>query len=188
MPDAWRCPTCASGAVESQVDARLHLPGIRRDMAGLGVRLATPVQVRIVPVAELNPDGGETPAGFSFGMTYQRWTDIRATVDVVDIRVVAGLPPTMFGRVVTHEFGHAWLAQFGAAAVDPRTEEGVGELFASAWLKRRRTPLADALRQELQENPDPTYGGGYRAVRASVVSHGVVAVLDQIRRTGRLPR
>jgi hypothetical protein len=61
------------------------------------------------------------------------------------------------------------------------------ELFAYAWLKRRRTPDAEALRSRLRTNPDPIYGGGFREVHDAVQRHGIAAVLSELLSTGQLP-
>lgn len=180
-PGMLRCPTCSSEAVLTQVDARRFIPRLRRDLAGMGIALAARVRVRLVPLGDLDSSGSTT----LLGLTEQRWYDGDAARRSVEIRVAAGLPPTHFGRVVAHEVGHAWLGERGAWVADQRIEEGVCEVFAAAWLKRRRTSLADSLREQIRRNPDPTYGGGYRLVHEAVVRRGISAVLDSICRTGR---
>jgi hypothetical protein len=179
-----RCPTCLAGAVETQVDARRWLPSVRHEMAGLGIELAERVRVRIVDPATV-PAAGPDPAGrrLLLGLT-DLW--IGPTVRVGGIRIVAGQPPTHFGRAVAHEIGHAWLAQRGSVRPEHAVEEGVCELFAHAWLKKQRTPLAEHLRENLRTNPDPVYGGGFRRVHEAVVGRGIAAVLDAVLRTGRL--
>ena len=95
-------------------------------------------------------------------------------------------PPT-FGRAVAHEIGHAWLAQYGHIPVAHEVEEGLCELFAYAWLKRERSPLADTLRSQLRADPDPVYGGGFRTVHAAVDRHGIENVLTSLLTNGALP-
>lgn len=161
-------------------------------MGSLGIRLDTPVRVAIVTADELSgvvtAAGDGVPLGVTLGVTDSRWIDGQPGADVLRIRIIAGLTPTHFGRAVAHELGHAWLAQRATAAITtPSLEEGVCELFAHAWLKRQATPLAEALRSQLRDNPDPVYGQGFRSVHAAVARHGIDAVFDAVCAHGRLP-
>ncbi|PRY34258.1 protein DA1 [Umezawaea tangerina] len=178
-----RCPTCAGQAVDTQEEARLHIPAVRTGMAALGIELDQRVRVTLVEPDAINTD----VVSLCLGRTLQRtWAD-RATTDVLGIEIARGLTTTHFGATVAHEIGHAWLAQRGARNLSPPLEEGVCELFSGAWLKRQRTEFASTLRRVSLESPDPVYGAGYRMVRDSVVSHGVAAVLDSVCRRGCLP-
>ncbi|HEV7450255.1 MAG TPA: protein DA1 [Pseudonocardiaceae bacterium] len=181
-----RCPTCAAGAVETQADARRYLPSVRREMTSIGIRLDTPVRVEVVDGREFHP-AAVAGEGILLGVTEQRRTPGQRWVEVARIQIIRGLTPTHFGRTVAHELGHAWLAQRGVTAAAPMVEEGVCELFAHAWLKRQGSALAAAMRAHLRDNPDPVYGGGFRAVHGSVVRHGIDAVLHDVARTGRIP-
>jgi hypothetical protein len=169
--------------VDTQDDARRHIPLLRKEMAALGIELDQRVRVTLVEPDRINDEDGE----LCLGRTLQRtWLETSVT-DVLGIEIVRGLTETHFGATVAHEIGHAWLAQRGAPGLPPPLAEGVCELFAGAWLKRRPTGFAAALRRSALENPDPVYGAGYRMVRDSVVSHGITAVLDSLCGRGRLP-
>jgi len=181
-----RCPTCLVDAVETQEQARALLPSVRARMAAIGVELAERVRVRVVIPDEINRHGGAPSRGVLLGLTDQ-WVVVGEPTTVSAIRVVAGMPPTYFGRAVAHEIGHAWLAQYGRNRVAPEVEEGLCELFAYAWLKRERSPLGDSLRSQLHANPDPVYGGGFRTVHVSVDRHGIENVLTSLLTKGALP-
>lgn len=178
-----RCPTCVSVAVETQQDARRHIPRVRTDMAALGIALPQRVRVTLVDPDVMNPG----TRSLCLGRTLQRTWEHTSVTDVLGIEIAGGLTETQFCATVVHEIGHAWLAQRGATGLDLTLEEGVCELFAGAWLKRQRTPFASTLRRSALENPDPVYGGGYRLVREAVVRHGITAVLDHVCTRGRLP-
>ncbi|MET8756653.1 protein DA1 [Lentzea sp. NPDC004782] len=178
-----RCPTCTAVAVETQDQARQHIPRVREEMAALGIRLGQRVRVTLVEPDDLNLDG----RGLCLGRTIGRTWEGSPVTEVVGIHIARGLTATHFGSTVAHEIGHAWLAQQGARHLDLVVEEGVCELFAGAWLKRQRTAFADTLRQSALDNPDPVYGAGYRRVREAVVRHGIEAVLSAVCRRGTLP-
>jgi hypothetical protein len=181
-----RCRRCRAGAVETQPDARRLLPVVRRQLAGMGLELPRRVRVRIVSPAAALDAAGPREEGLLLGLT-ERVTGRREGTHVVEISIVAGMPPAYFGRAVAHEFGHAWLALRGRAPVPDAVEEGMCELFAYAWLKRDGTPLALALRERFAGRPDPLYGGGFRAVHTAVRRHGLARVLDAVLSSGRLP-
>jgi hypothetical protein len=185
-PTMLRCPTCLAGAVETQEQARALLPSVRARMTAIGVALAERVRVRVVGADEINRHGGSPSRGVLLGLTDQ-WVVTGGPTTVSGIRVVAGMPPTYFGRAVAHEIGHAWLAQYGHIPVAHEVEEGLCELFAYAWLKRERSPLADTLRSQLRANPDPVYGGGFRTVHAAVDRHGIENVFTSLLTNGALP-
>jgi Protein DA1 len=172
----WRCPTCVRNGIQTQDNARRHIPLVWAQMANLGIQLRRRVRVRVVDPDSLRPDGTD---GILFGVTHhQLWST--GDVDVVGIQVAAGLPPAYFGATLAHEIGHAWLGERGAVQLDAPIAEGVCELFAAAWLKKQRTRMADALRRQMATNPSPVYGDGYRRARAAVARHGIHTVLDHV--------
>lgn len=180
-----RCPTCCGlDPIETQVDARRRLPEIRADLAAVGIVLTTRVRVSLVDPADLGAHG--TGAGTILGLT-DHLVYAGGARTAVGIRVAAGLPPLWFGRTVAHEIGHAWLAQQGGPAAAPEVAEGLCELFAHAWLKRQSGAVAAELRRQLQANPDPVYGGGFRLVEAAVRRAGIGPVLETLARRGGLP-
>ena len=181
-----RCPTCLVDAVETQQEARVWLPVVRREMAAIGIQLPTRIPVRLVDPEELNPAGQLSNQDMILGVTESTSVDGRAP-EVVEIRVAEGQPPLRFGQVVAHEMGHAWLKQHGSHRLELDIEEGLCELFAHGWLKRQRTPVADEMRRRIRENPDQTYGEGFRKVYAAAKRNGVATVMGTLARQGRLP-
>ena len=170
--------------METQVQARTLLPTIRASMASIGVELPSPVRVRMVDPESV--DVGRPDGDVLLGLTDQ-WVGADSRVTVTGIRILKGLPPVHFGRAVAHEIGHAWLAQHGSKAATAAIEEGVCELFAYAWLKGQPTRIAEWLRKDVRSNPNPTYGGGFRAVYGATRVANVNTVLSCILRDGRLP-
>jgi hypothetical protein len=182
----WRCPSCLTGAVETQHDARRHLPRVRRQLAAIGLELPQRVLVKVVRWDEAVAKTQPPTSGVLLGLTEQVLSETEGS-RVTGIDVVAGLPPTYFGRVVAHELGHAWLALHGSPPVAGNVAEGLCELFAYAWLKRVRTPMAESLRERMRVNPNPVYGDGFREVYTAVRQHGIAVVLERLLRTGELP-
>jgi Protein DA1 len=185
--EALRCPTCVQQAVETQEQARAHIPLVRRDMARIGIELSTRVAVRLRDPGSLGFRTGANGIDVRLGVTRsERWIGSGSSV-VMGIEIARGLTEVHFGAVLAHELGHAWLIQRGAGDLEPVLAEGTCELFAGAWLKQRSGSLARALRESMRTNPDPVYGTGYRLVRDAVLRHGIALVLDSICRRRRLP-
>jgi hypothetical protein len=162
------------------------VPGIRARAKELGFVLCAPVRVGLVSADDLREEASGLPGRMAFGLTSLLITGDR-TADVVMIKILAGLPATLFGAVVAHELGHAWLAQHGSRPTEPSVEEGFCELVAHAALKRLDTTFAAGLREQIRRNPDPVYGDGFRRVQAAVRHHGIRNVLACLATTGRLP-
>lgn len=172
-----RCPTCSADAVDTQAQAREHIPVVRAGLAAIGIVLDR--RVRVTLVDAIPPIAGRTVTGLTHV--------VRQTREVTGITVTSGLTRVGFCGTVAHEIGHAWLVQRGAAVRDPALVEGLCELFAAAWLKKQPDHLAGAIRDAMAANPDPVYGAGYRSVRNAVVGHGIRAVLTALCADGTLP-
>jgi hypothetical protein len=172
-----RCPTCSVDAVDTQAEARKHIPAVRADMAALGIVLDK--RVRVTLVDTLSRFAGRSVNGLTHF--------VQGTGEVIGISVVSGLTRVGFCATVAHEIGHVWLVQKGAAVTEPVLVEGLCELFAAAWLKKQAGHLATAIREAMAANPDPVYGVGYRTVRNAVVVHGIGPVLAALCADGGLP-
>ena len=181
-----RCPTCAAGAIETVADVKTHLGGIRQTTAELGFSLPHRVRVDLDDDIARYQDAARHGGPGLLGITEVRYTGAQMGT-VAGIRVQRGMPSLIFGKVVAHELGHAWLAQRGLRPVDGVTEEGVCELIAYAWLKRNGTLFAQHLRTQMLANTDPVYGVGFRAVHEASRVHGIRAVISALATSGRLP-
>lgn len=174
------CADCRPTAVLVQDDVRRVLPLIRNQLGALGVTLRSRTKVRLVDRTQLaTTHPGE--AGQVTGMTLMRGSA------AIEIRVLFGLTHARFGCAVAHELMHAYLFERRYPRVDPRSEEGICELLALAWVRRRAGPLYEAEARRLEQNPDPVYGEGLRLARDAVERLGIAPVLRELRRTGRLP-
>jgi hypothetical protein len=174
------CTRCASTAVGTQQRVKAVLPGVRGGLHAMGLRLTTPIRVRLVTDGEMARLTDRRP-GTVLGLT------VVADSDVVDLAVVGGLSAPEFGAVVAHECMHAWLAQRRFGILPPPIAEGLCELASHAWLGRQRDPRARLLRDAIAGNPDPVYGDGFRQVRQAVRRHGFLPVLRAVRTAGALP-
>lgn len=175
------CDACAATAIHTTADLRAYLPTVRAGLHRMGVRLRTPVRVRI-GVTD-GPVGAEsaTTGGVRVGVTHL--LDGTAT----GITVCAGMPRMHFGSTVAHESMHVWIHQRDFPELPTAVEEGLCQLTADEWLRRQSDPRAALVRQGIATSPDPVYGGGFRAARAALTGRRMGDLLRHVQRYGTLP-
>lgn len=174
-----RCRRCSATAVDVAASARPLIADVRALMHAYGVGLPNRVRVDLTSPDEMR-QRADVPL---HGLTLVRGGP---APEVIELRVVDGLPGTVFGAVLAHEMGHAWLAGCPPVHRSSAEEEGICELLASWWLEHRGGPLARHALWRMRENPDPVYGGGFRAASSRADGRAPAAVVRRVRRVGRL--
>jgi hypothetical protein len=176
-----RCARCSRWAVDAQSDVGAVVRLVRPLLQSYGLRLPNPVRVRLVEPGELRTGTDELVHGTTVVERGRRADPARLR----SIRVITGMPATRFGQVVAHEMGHGWLARCPGRR-SSADEEGICELVGSWWLRHRGGRLAAHYLEELERNPDPVYGGGYRSVRRRTGDLSPAEVVRRLEKTGRL--
>lgn len=177
--DGDLCPPCSSEAIRSRRDSNREMPGIRDDMHAIGIRLTVPVRIELTEAWRLERE---------LGLDHVGGATVHADDQVLSIRVVTGLVRREFGQIVVHEAMHAWLVQHRFPSLPEPLCEGLCQAMSYRYIRRHMAePRARLMARHIRESPDPVYGGGFRAVRASALEHGFENVIDHVRRTGRLP-
>lgn len=80
------------------------------------------------------------------------------------IHILEGLPLTEFKAVLAHELLHVWLIENGIDLPDKETE-GFCNLGAMLVNQNENTAFSKVLLSQLETNPDPVYGDGYRHMK-----------------------
>jgi hypothetical protein len=176
-----RCARCSRWAVDTQSDVGAVVRAVRPLLQSYGLRLPNPVRVELVEPGELRTGTGE----FVHGATVVERGSRRDLARLCSIRVITGMPATRFGQVVAHEMGHGWLARCPGRR-SSADEEGICELVGSWWLRHRGGRLAAHYLEELKQNPDPVYGGGYRSVCRRAGNLSPAEVVRRMETTGQL--
>ena len=176
-----RCRRCSRGAVDAHADIGPVVAVVRPLLQSFGIRLVNRIRVELVSPADLRDQAGEN----LHGLTLIRPGGI-TPAQVLALRIVDGLPATLFGSVLAHEMGHAWLAGCPQGERDKPTEEGLCELVASWWLHHRGGRLSAHLLSKMGTNPDPVYGAGFRDARKRTEGHSPAEVVSRVQRFGRL--
>lgn len=123
------------------------------------------------------------------------------TARVTAILVLFGMPRVLTGSVIAHELMHAWLKLAGLPAgmhLSPVVEEGVCQLMAFLWLQAQQpqmlamkghgtAELASYCSHQIQTDPSPVYGDGFRMALRAYQAFGLVALLSHVRLAGCLP-
>lgn len=158
--------------------ARPLFEGVCRWAARLGMRFdGIPVQVRLVGCRPNRPG--------HLGSTLHRrlWRGRKLVRNrIAGIEIVRGLEALAFQGVVAHELGHVWVARH-RISLPPAVEEGFCELLAHRFYCDTGTEDGRRAAREIETNPDPLYGEGFRRLRELLGSSG----LERVLREGRLP-
>ncbi len=107
------------------------------------------------------------------------------TARATDVRIVKNLPSVRFQVVAAHELGHVWLANQRALSIPPWCNEGFCELLAYRFAAGLNSWDGRLERARIITNPDPTYGGGFRRLKAFCDRAGFDALCAAIQ-TNRL--
>jgi hypothetical protein len=171
------CRRCAATSVRTQDDVKRKLPDIKQQLAALGIRTVSPVRVQLASAENLSGIAGD----HALGVTVSRGKE------VINLLVLQDLPLLRFGTTVAHELMHSYMTQNGFGEVPVRIAEGMCQLLAYAWVIRQDGILAAAERRQIEENPNPIYGDGFRQVREAVRRVGVRRTLATVAQQHRLP-
>ena len=169
------CRTCTAGAVRTNrhaLDAAAPVLAWMTELIG-SHRMET------LPVLLVRE--GEIAAGH-LGETSWCWSGGSLTIE---IRIREGLPLRTFQQVLAHEFGHVLLVadpmHLGyVGSMDPTRlmeEEGFCEVLVALWLLADADSLAALDLRDLNSNPDPLYGGGFRIMWPRYERHQSVRAL-----------
>jgi hypothetical protein len=172
------CRRCAATSVRTQADVKRTVPGIKQQLAALGIRTVTPVRVELASPGRLRGVAGV----HALGVTVSQGDE------VTHLLVLQDLPMLKFGTTVAHEAMHSYMTQNGFGQVPVRIAEGLCQLLAYAWVIRQDGILAAAERRLIEENPDPIYGDGFRQAYQAVSRVGVRRTLAMVKQQHRLPR
>jgi hypothetical protein len=171
-PVMLRCPECSASAIDSLPPAQRQLTKVRTDLAAMGFRLRSRVQVKLVGYSTLVSISG-THSNSLFGLTLIAQHSYFRPRRALEVCVLHGLPALWFARTVVHENMHAWLTENSINIGDTPTEEGICEMLSYEWLRRQRGAYPAAVAAAMLRSSDPTYGDGLRRIH-SICRSGVI--------------
>jgi hypothetical protein len=103
------------------------------------------------------------------------------------VRVLVGLPQELFQGVLLHELGHAWILRHRIRVDAPWQAEGLCQYVALAFWVSLDTARSRVYLDRVEHDPNPTYGGGFRAIRSWIQGAGFRPFLAELARTRAFP-
>lgn len=190
--DVIRCPVCRSTAIETREEAQEPYQRARQWVGNQGLRYNNlPLKLEIVNRATLarylNERGESEPHSLGATMSETRMLNRRViSTEVSGVAVLTGLPELLFQGVVVHELGHVWLVVQSVQQLPSWQEEGFCELLSYRFYSEVNTLEGRYRAENIERNPNPVYGEGFRRVREYTNRVGFQRLLDELQTTKRL--
>ena len=96
-----------------------------------------------------------------------------------EIFILYGLPELEFKGVLAHELIHAWL-NARKITLSRKETEGFCNIGSMLVYRHHDTPLAAALLDNMQNDPDPIYGDGYRSMLKRLEQNGLPDLIEKV--------
>lgn len=185
------CTICRESCIDDDNEAWHAYNEARRYLRSRGLdMLRTPIPLQLADRKQIAALAHTQSDGDVFGATLKfigRQANGQRMGSVKKISILYGLPVELFISVAAHQLGHAWLCLNSLLVEQPETEEGFCELLGYLWLESRSTRTSDIWRQMMLENENPVFANGLRLALESYRRFSLPRILDQLRRTARLP-
>ncbi len=190
-PESMRCPVCRSTAIETVNEAQplfrqciqwVSRQGLKYNNQKLSLELVDRAKLARYLSTHIEPHA----LGATMSSTYVQDGRIVQT-EIGGVAVLQGLPASLFQGVTVHELGHVWLLVQGISNLPMWAEEGFCELLAQRFHAEMNTPEHHYYARNIERNPNPVYGEGYRHVRAIADKLGFERFIQHLSMTKRLP-
>ncbi|MEB3204282.1 MAG: protein DA1 [Candidatus Sericytochromatia bacterium] len=188
-----QCGACHRKAVRGTREA---LPRWQRVVALLG-EWGVEVDVDDVPLElvdrvrlhRLLQQAGQRPHPSLHGLTrhHVHRRGGRVVRQDVSVFAVTCLPAELLDGILAHELGHVWIHQNGCPVHQPELAEGACNVLRWMVHVHQGTEDADRMIREMEADPHPAYGGGFRRARRMVERHGLPKLLEHLRRSAGFP-
>jgi hypothetical protein len=195
-PQSVRCPICRSRAIENMAQARPLFDEVARwaetqlpAFAGASLRLELVDRATLTRYMR-GMSASQTSEPHTLGVTLSTTHTLNGRevrTEVNGIAVLRGLPTPLFQGTVAHELGHAWLVMQGIKGLPPWAEEGFCEMLSYRYYSYLHTPESRHYAGNIERNPNPVYGDGFRRVRATIDRLGFQNYVTALSSTKRLP-
>ena len=190
-PESMRCPICRSTAVETTDEAQPLFrqciqwgsqQGLKYNNQKLSLELVNRAKLARYLSTHIEPHA----LGATMSSTYVQDGRVVRT-EIGGVAVLHGLPAALFQGVTIHELGHVWLLVQGISNLPMWAEEGFCELLSQRFYTDINTPESLYHAHNIERNPNPVYGEGYRRMRAIADKLGFERFIERLSATKRLP-
>lgn len=181
-----RCTQCAAVAVEDAAIAQPMVGHLIEWLRDEGVTLDRPVRFRARLVERQDLLGETEDDPDALGRAY---TTTRGNAPIkLELHLLRGMPSPMFEGVAVHELGHAWMSCRHVTGLPKWAEEGFCEWVSHRWYLHKATRDARYYAEQVENNENPVYGGGFRRLRDLEGRYGFDAIVDHLIARKKLPR
>lgn len=161
------CRLCRATAIDTPEQAHAVTQQVQARMARYGVdtRPWGPFELKMTPLSGIVEPGEDPATTHRRGRTetqteYINHQETNRRIQV--IHLLGGMPETLFAGVMAHELGHVWLFMHHADDLPKPLAEGLCNLFAYLTYRELNTAETRVYLRQLEEDPDPVYGDGFR--------------------------
>ena len=179
------CRLCYNSAVLSDeqvesiafsVRACLKKYAIEVDMASIPVRLIDqPTLMKLY--------GEDNPHSHGFCQYQEKSINGKVISRSNTIYILHGLPQRIFEGVLAHEMMHAWVNLNSVRRSDLWLNEGAANYASYLIHSQYSDKWSEYLINNLRQNPDKIYGGGFRKVEKIVQINGIDYLLSLLRQS-----
>lgn len=165
------CNICFENAVTSEALYRSLLTNVMNRLRGFGLKLeAVDVNIQGVNRDQLKQIAGsaysDNMRGFSkIATETTRRGNYETSKSEYSVFVLNMIPYEYIETTIAHELMHIWLFQNTHNEHEAELEEGSCNYVAYLFAKTLNTKTAQDIVKQLENEPDPVYGDGFRKVK-----------------------
>lgn len=177
------CGYCLTDAVNNITTARRIMASVKEKLKAAGIEVANDaIKLTLTDRDGLRHISWSGHADES-GLTKY----VEQTIDDVciirdfEIFVLSGMPRIVFTEVIAHELMHVWLYTNAPRGLSLTLSEGSCNYASFIILNQSYGAMAEYELENLQVNPDPVYGEGFRRVKRMVSDKGITFWLEYLK-------
>ena len=183
------CESCSEKAVSNEGLGRMLLEEARSRLASAGIVFKhEKIKFELVSADRLSELAGRDSENH-FGLTRYERTRYLGLLENREstVYVLTGLPRLHFISAAAHELMHVWLFLNTRQDTEKQLVEGSCNYAATLVLRQYNDELAGYVIKQMDDEPDLTYGEGFRRVKKMADNRGVEYWLQHLRLDPEFP-
>ncbi len=175
------CGLCNKTVVNTKEQVLQIAGKVRKILASVGLVIPKKIPVLLVDQNQLSKIAAAIHTDNTKGFTKSKTTTLRGKVISTrhKVYILQNLPKVELMGVLAHEFLHVWLNEKRILLSSPETE-GFCNLGLVLVSSSTLNPLAKILVINMEKNPDPVYGDGYRNMKKRLDKYGWKKLIREI--------